>query len=227
MASIRAPDRASPLFRYAALAAAAAIVAGFGRTYYLRPWLPARPISALVHLHGLLLSAWLLLFATQAWLIGGGRIDWHRRLGRIGAALALAIVAVGSLVVLAAIERRFPGTSLRRTVALFIAFDGLSLFLFGALVLVAIARRVRPDIHKRLMLAATATLLPPAVGRIAARLVPLSAHDYATATVTALFVIACAAIDTAINRRLHPAMLWGAGSVVAVNAIALSVQTLL
>ena len=226
MSSLAARDRASPLFRYAALVAAAVVVAGFGRSYYLRPWLPARPISALVHLHGLLLSTWILLFATQAWLVARRRVDLHRRLGQLGAALAIAIFVVGSLVVLAAIERRFPNLSLGSKAALYVEFDGLSLLLFCTLVLVAIARSARPDIHKRLMLAATASLLPPAVGRIAARLLPIAAHDYATATATVLFVIACAAIDTARNRRLHPAMAWGALGVVAVNATALWLQTL-
>ena len=59
-------------------------------------------------------------------------------MGAVGAVLAPTIVVVGSLTVIAAIQRRFPDAGALRSGRIFLAFDGLSLWLFGALVLAAL-----------------------------------------------------------------------------------------
>src|SRR6478736_2568922 len=50
------------------------VLAGFGRTYYLKGWFATPPVSALVHLHGALMTLWVVLFMTQVWLISARRI---------------------------------------------------------------------------------------------------------------------------------------------------------
>src|SRR3546814_15930758 len=75
-------------------AAMLVIVAGFAPTWFLRPWLAQvqmLPITPLVWLHGLLFTAWLLLFATQVGLVSGGKLPLHRSLGR----LALVFMEIG------------------------------------------------------------------------------------------------------------------------------------
>src|SRR3546814_11421253 len=67
-------------------AAMLVIVAGFAPTWFLRPWLAQvqmLPITPLVWLHGLLFTAWLLLFATQVGLVSAGaaRRSEERRVG--------------------------------------------------------------------------------------------------------------------------------------------------
>lgn len=54
------------------------------------------------------MSAWIVVFLTQAVSVMKRRRGWHRRIGSAGAALAAAIVVVGSLTVASAIEKRFP-----------------------------------------------------------------------------------------------------------------------
>ena len=50
------------------------VLAGFGRTYYLKGLFATPPVSALVHLHGALMTIWVVLFITQVWLISARRI---------------------------------------------------------------------------------------------------------------------------------------------------------
>ncbi len=61
----------------AALAIAAVMFVGFSRNYYLRAWLGTRVISFMVHVHGLVMTAWVLLFVTQTLLIAKHRVDLH------------------------------------------------------------------------------------------------------------------------------------------------------
>ncbi|MGC1730487.1 MAG: hypothetical protein WA747_14045 [Steroidobacteraceae bacterium] len=210
----------SRLYSYAALAVAALVFAGFARSYYLRVLFHVRAIAPLVHVHGILMSAWIALFVTQALLIARHRPDLHRRLGVAGAALAPLIVVIGSLTVTAAIHRRFPAVGPLRFGRIFVEFDGLSLWSFGALALAAVLWRSRPDVHKRLMLSATVVLLPPAVGRIAEHL--LSGGDWnlvIAAVTTGAFALVCACVDTLRHGRVHPAMAWGTASVLAANLL--------
>ncbi len=213
----RAPSR---LYVSAALGIAALVFAGFAPSYYLRVFFSVRQLTPLAQVHGVLMTSWIVLFATQATLIRKGRVGLHRRLGVCGAVLAPVTVIVGSLTVAAAIHRRFPGVGFPRFARIFVAFDGLSLWLFGSLVLIAILCRSRPEVHKRLMLSATVALLPPAVGRIAEHL-PHGAgvHLLAAAATTCTVIVVCAAADAVRRGALHPAMGYGAASVIAANAL--------
>jgi len=210
----------SRLYSYAALGIVALVFAGFARSYYLRAFLSARHLTPLAHVHGVLMTGWIVLFVTQARLIARRRVALHRRLGVLGAALAAVIVIVGSLTVAAAVHRRFPDAGLTRFERIFVEFDGLSLWVFGALVLAAIVERSRRDLHKRLMLCATVALLPPAIGRIAEYLLPAGGWNLliaAAATVT--FALVCAAADVLRNGRVHPAMACGTAAVIAANLL--------
>ncbi len=213
------------LYWYAALAIAALVFTGFARSYYLRVFFHARAITLLLHAHGILMSAWVALFVTQALLIARRRPDLHRRLGVAGAALAPLIVVIGSLTVAAAIRRRFPEAGALRFGRLFVEFDGLSLWVFGALACAALAWRRGPDVHKRLMLTATVALLPPAVGRIAEHLLPGGGWNLViAAATTSAFALVCALADIPRLGRLQPAMARGNACVLTANLLTLLAQ---
>src|SRR3546814_15195729 len=55
------------------------------------------PITPLVWLHGLLFTAWLLLFATQVGLVSGGKLPLHRSLGRLALVFMVALPLVALL----------------------------------------------------------------------------------------------------------------------------------
>jgi hypothetical protein len=192
--------------------------AGFAKNYYLRTWIGTRPITAMVHVHGLVMTAWILLFLTQTLLIARRRTDLHRKLGVGGAILAIVVVALGIYTIAGSIARQHLGTSVGSFALTFVAFDGLSLLLFGGLVMTALRLRLRPQIHKRLMLMAVVSLLPPAFGRFVAYFT----HAGVPALVLALMcvsVLSCIGIDTIRHRRLHPALFCSGAMVIAANTL--------
>lgn len=68
------------------------VFAGFAPTYYLRPAFNSTPLPALLHLHGLIFTSWLVLFAIQTTLVAAHRTDIHRRLGVAGAVNAALMI---------------------------------------------------------------------------------------------------------------------------------------
>jgi uncharacterized membrane protein YozB (DUF420 family) len=88
-----------------ALGAALIVFAGFARTYFLRPAFYGLPLSALLHLHGLVTTLWFVVFFLQVRFVAAQRVDLHRRLGLAAAFLAPAIFLLG-LVALIAVGRR-------------------------------------------------------------------------------------------------------------------------
>jgi len=73
------------------------VFAGFARTYYLKTFTTSPTLSPLLHVHGFLFTAWMLLFLAQSALIATHRTDIHKRLGVFGGALAGTLSACGSL----------------------------------------------------------------------------------------------------------------------------------
>src|SRR6266850_7694298 len=71
------------------------VLAGFARSYYLKGFFgfPALP-SLLVHLHGIVMTSWVVLFVTQVTLVAARRTRIHQRLGILGAILAVLVCLV-------------------------------------------------------------------------------------------------------------------------------------
>jgi hypothetical protein len=90
-----------------AIGVAAIVFAGFARTYFLRPLFFRAPLPLLLHVHGAVMTSWILLFFTQTCLIAAHRVDWHRRLGIVGTALAVVLVGVVTSVIVVGQRRDF------------------------------------------------------------------------------------------------------------------------
>jgi hypothetical protein len=183
------------------------VLAGFARSYYLKGFFgfPALP-SLLVHLHGIVMTSWVVLFVTQVTLVATGRTRTHQRLGVFGAILAALIVIVG---VLTAINGAARGATPGPPALQFLAVPLFDMLAFAILVGTALySRRSRLDIHKRLMLLAAVNLLAPAIARIPLHFIE-TGGPLAFFGLTDLCLLACVAYDTIKNRRLHPAFLWG------------------
>jgi hypothetical protein len=185
-------------------------VIGFGRSYYLKTLFATPPLRTELHVHGVIMSLWCLLFGAQTYLVATRRARVHRRLGILGALLAILVVVVGAHATVEATAREVRDHVVHQFHFLF-GINLVNLLLFAILVLTALALRRRTDFHKRLMLLATVTMLAPAIARI----VLLVTHN-ARAQILAFdfCILACVSIDTLWNRRLHPAFGWGAASVV-------------
>jgi hypothetical protein len=76
-------------------ALAAAVLWGFAPTFFLRPFITTRDLSALLLVHGFVFTAWIALFIVQTILVARHRTDLHRVLGALGIVLAVTVVAIG------------------------------------------------------------------------------------------------------------------------------------
>jgi hypothetical protein len=194
------------LYIVAALACAAIAVTGFARSYFLKILFGSPPLPVLLHVHGIIMSLWCLLFFVQAYLVSTHRIRAHRRLGILGAVLAFAVVAMGTYATVEATAREVQSHAVGRFHYLF-GLNLVNLLLFALFVVAALTLRTRPEFHKRLMLMATLSLLAPAVARITL----LFTHDVMAQFLTFDFcVLTFVVTDTVRYRRLHPAFGFGA-----------------
>jgi hypothetical protein len=191
---------------------------GFAPTYYLKlifgtPQLPAR-----LHIHGAVMSSWVVLFFVQACLISARRADWHRRLGIIAVVVAIGVVVLGSTTTINAAAREVGRHSEEANARVMVlCLELVQMALFAGLVAAAIGMRRRPDYHKRLMLLATACMMPSAFSRIPLNLTFMVSGNVSILLLFNLCVIVPTLIDTLRNGRLHPAFGWG--GLIAVGAL--------
>ena len=188
-----------------AIAAALTAFIGFAPSYYLSGVFGGRPLTTLVHVHGAIATAWILLFLTQTSLIAARRTDLHRRLGVAGALLAVLLLVVGYLTAVEGARRGVTPPGGPPPMA-FLAVPIGTLVVFAILVGAGLAQRRRSETHKRLMLLATISILTPAIARLRyiwgpGPLIPIVG--------TCLFVVACLVYDRLAHGRVHPAFLWG------------------
>lgn len=137
---------------------------GFAGTYWLQ--VPAGTFtgSPLLHLHGLLFSAWTLFFLSQTWLAATGRMQHHRAWGVAGVSLATAMVFVGLATAIASMQKDLAAGHAEAARAF--AIVPFSSILFFAIVMAwAVVTVKRPETHKRLMMLNTMQILQAPLGR--------------------------------------------------------------
>ncbi len=203
------PPTGRYLYAGMAMAMLATVLVGFAPTFYLRAAFAAPPSTALVQLHGILFSAWIILFLTQTVLIARGRTAVHRRLGIGGAILAMALLPVGVItaVTAARLGRGLPGIDPLR----FLAIPLTTICVFAATVGTAIHFRRRSDCHKRLMLVATIGIMTPAIVRLLLHTGLGTSAPPLAFVLTDLVFVPCLLVDKVRYGRIHPALLWGIG----------------
>ena len=89
----------------AATACAVIAITGFARSYYLKSLFGRPPLPLLLHVHGVIMSSWCVLFFAQAYLVATHRVRVHRRLGTLGIILAFLVVAIGTYATIEATAR--------------------------------------------------------------------------------------------------------------------------
>jgi hypothetical protein len=182
-----------------ALAAGVTVFIDFAPSYYLKGLYETPPLPPLVHVHGLLFTAWIVLLIAQTSLVARRRTDLHRRLGIFDAVLAAIMTVVAFFTSLDALHRG-------RMTAEFLTVPLTTVVLFPALVGAALVMRRDLETHQRLMMIATTELLLAAVGRLP---VVQDWGAIGSYSVTDLFVAALVVYDLGTRRRLHRATVWG------------------
>ncbi len=178
----------------------------------------ADPVAApfWVHVHGAAMLAWLGLLIVQPTLVSRANLPLHRRLGWIGAGLAVFIVGLGIFTGVASLVlHRFPPFF---SAAHFLALTTVEPLAFGAMVWMAVRRRRTTDWHRRLMIGGAIVILEPALGRILPMplmvgwsTIPITLCQLAVVGIVALY-------DRRTIGKVHRATKWIAAVVVATNA---------
>ena len=203
------------VYTWGALAALLITFVGFAPSYYLKGVFGAPELTPLKHVHGLVMTAWLVTFLVQARLVATGRTLTHRKLGMAGAVLAVAVVSVGMATAAASARTGVspvPGVP----PLVFLVLPVIDMLTFALLVGAALALRKRPAWHKRLRLVGTLSMLTPAFAR-ALILVLGTASPPAFFLLTDLVIVACLAYDWRRNGRVHPAFIVGLAAVVVLQ----------
>jgi hypothetical protein len=183
-------------------------VLGFGPTFFFKPIHPSPPLPLLLHVHGLVFTAWLVLLIVQSGLVRADRVDLHKRLGLFGALLAAGMVVLGFMV---GIRGARYGTAADGMAPLaFMIFPIGQTVLFGGFVGLGLWKRRQPELHRRLILLGTICLLTPAISRM------VDKRSVLALFLTLGFVIVAMLHDWISRRRVHPVYLWG-GAVLLVS----------
>ena len=198
-----AEQRERLFFLLMALAIAATVLIGFGAfialgiSSFSAPWW--------VHVHGVTFMLWIILYVQQNLAVFRGSIEQHRRLGRIGAGLALWMVLLGLVLTPVTVANgRMPPFF---APAFFLALDWVNIACFAGLVYAALHFRSQTDWHRRLMLCATISVIAPAWGRLLVLADAMS--EWTNFGMLLVYVIIAMIADRSIRGRVHPAYVWG------------------
>jgi hypothetical protein len=204
-----------------AIAITITVFAGFSRSYFLKSWYGTPELSGLLHVHGLVFTAWVLFFLSQAMLVATGRTYLHRRMGIAGAVLAALVVIVGTAV---AITRVKTGVSpIPGVPALaFLAIPLFDMVVFAILVSAAIYFRRRLEAHKRLMTLSMISLLAAPIARMT--FLPLPPGPPTFFGLSDLFIVVLLVYDLSTRGKVHPATIWGGLLIVASQPLRLMIS---
>jgi hypothetical protein len=164
------------------------------------------PFPLVLHVHSVLMGAFLLLLFAQATLAATGRLEYHQRLGIAAVVLAPAIVVAGFILIPTMYQQIWNGIQAAPAEAqsgmqgFLRFFDNIMLIqirvgiVFSLLILVALAvRKSDSGLHKRMMFLAIAPALPAAFDRMTwlphtLPETPISPDLYILLAITPMFV---------------------------------------
>ena len=189
-----------------AIAAAVVVFVGFAPTYFLRGNYQTTSLPTYLQVHGFLFTTWIGLFIAQTSLVAVRRTNVHRRLGWAMAALAVVMVVVGTTAGIWSMRRQVDAGFVKEAQA-FLTTPLFSMMAFAGFVATAIVRRRDSQIHKRLMLLATISILDAAVARLPLEFLRASSWNYLPTT--DVFLLTAILYDVVSRRTVHAAYVWG------------------
>jgi hypothetical protein len=187
------------------------VFAGFSRTFYLRPYFQTQALIPLLVLHGVVFSSWILLLITQTTLVATKRTRTHMRLGIAGAVLATLMVVIGTVTALVRANGPSPVPGVNPLSFLTIPLGDM--LMFAIIVGAGFYFRRRADMHKRLMLLATISILPAAVARLPFAFIQ-QFGPVAFFGLSDLFIVPLLIYDFATRGRPHRATVLGGSLIV-------------
>lgn len=179
-------------------------IAGFGPTYFLKGLYDKPPLSPLVHVHGAVFTLWLVLLIVQSGFVAARRVDLHKQLGIVAALVAAAMLPLGVMTAIGGARHGVATPGLEPLV--FMVFPIGAMVMFAGFVGAALWYRRKPELHRRLLLLGTVSIMTPAIARL-----PFAGHNPVLALALSLLFVAAGMIhDWKTRGRIHPLYLWGA-----------------
>lgn len=195
---------------------------GFAPSYFLAPVFGAKPLSVLLHVHGVVFTAWIMLYVAQTMLISAGRADIHRIAGYAAVVLAGVMVPLG--IATAIITKRVAFAHHLPPQGPPLVFPLGAILTFAVLIGAGVTIRKRAAWHKRLMLLGTAAILTTPLARITRfthiGLTPALGGMILTDILLAALILH----DVRTRGRLHPATIWGGGFFLATQVLRLALN---
>ena len=171
MTTIAVAERARPAAVtadrfYVRMATACLLVAvvGFAPTYWVSLLRGTLDVPPFTHVHAALFYGWLLLLIKQSSLAAAGRLARHRSLGMLGVAVATAMLFVGTGLAIMRV-RALDAAGLGEAGRRFAIVPLTGVVFFAGVFAIAVANAKKRELHNRLMLVATISMLQAAVGR--------------------------------------------------------------
>jgi hypothetical protein len=179
-------------------------IAGFGPTYFLKGFYDKPALSPLLHVHGAIYTLWLVLLVVQSGFVAARRVDLHKQLGIASALVAAAMIPIGVMTAIEGARRGVATPGLEPLV--FMVFPIGALVMFTGFIGAALWYRRKPEIHRRLILLGTVSIMTPAIARL-----PFTGRNPVLAlTLSLLFIVAGMIHDWKTRRRVHPLYIVGA-----------------
>lgn len=213
-------------YAWMALTCMAVAVLGFMPTYFAPMVQGAFVAPPIVHLHGLIFFAWTALFCVQTWLVASGGTLAHRTWGMLGIAIATAMIfSVLATLVVRANEAEPLGIAPAVRTFAWVQVGGM--LFFGTVFTLAIVNLKKSEVHKRLMLLGTVSLLDAPIARWfitflappaeagAPPAVPPVAVTIPPALVADLLLVAAIVYDWRTRGKPHPVYLIGGAVLLA------------
>lgn len=201
-------------------ALAAVIFGGFGVSY-LQPMASGnlRPMSPVVHVHGLFYFAWMILLMVQSGLVNSGNVALHRTLGTMGISIATGLVifaSVISVVNIAASLELGPDPFLFQLMYL----NMVAICTFTILFCMAMNKTRQSDYHRRYILLATIGFIGAGINRFYVFAFDVNfAPFWFLYGVSDLFIAAILVHDWKLLGKPHPATLMGGGIVLVIQLL--------
>lgn len=202
------------------VALAAVIFGGFGISY-IQPMASGslRPMSPVVHFHGLFYFAWMILLMVQSGLVNSGNVALHRTLGTMGISLATGLVIFASVISVVNIA-----ASLELAVDPFLFqlmyLNLVAISTFTILFVMAMRKTRQPEYHRRYILLATIGFIGAGINRFYVFAFEVNfAPFWFLYGFSDLFIAAILLHDWKTLGKFHPATVTGAVIVVTIQVL--------
>jgi hypothetical protein len=211
--SKRGPAVLKYFFVFIGLLSLIYVLAGFTPTYFAPLAAGSFKAKPVYHVHGIMYMLWIVLIISQPLLIRFKLTHLHKKIGYAGFALAVGMFVIGLVMAFVsnqlALERGAGNTTLA-----FLIVPLTDMLLFGTFIALAMLNLRNSEMHKRLILLATLSILPAAFGRIIGIYglnVPLGLILQESILILGI------AYDLYTRRKIHPVYLYGGAAVLIIH----------